>query len=63
MAAGAIWKGEIRFGQVVVPVKLHSAVREERIEFHLLHKRDRVRLRQQMICSVDGKPVPDEEQV
>ena len=63
MAAGTIWKGEIRFGQVNVPVKLHSAVKEERIEFHLLHKRDRVRLRQQMICSSEGKPVPVEEQV
>ena len=63
MTAGTIWKGEIRFGQVNVPVKLHTAVKEERIEFHLLHKRDRVRLRQQMICSSDGKPVPVEEQV
>jgi DNA end-binding protein Ku len=63
VAAGAIWKGEIRFGQVSVPVKLHSAVREERIEFHLLHKRDRARLRQQMICAAEGKPVPVEEQV
>jgi len=63
VATGAIWKGEIRFGQVNVPVKLHSAVREERIEFHLLHKRDRVRLRQQMICSAEGRPVPAAEQV
>jgi DNA end-binding protein Ku len=63
VAAGAIWKGEIRFGKVDVPVRLRSAVREERIEFHLLHKRDRARLRQQMICSADGKPVPAEEQV
>jgi DNA end-binding protein Ku len=61
--AGTIWKGEIRFGEVSVPVKLHTAVKEERIEFHLLHKRDRARLRQQMICSSDGKPVPAEEQV
>jgi DNA end-binding protein Ku len=63
MAAGAIWKGEIRFGDVTVPVKLHAAVKEERIEFHLLHKRDRVRLRQQMICAAENKPVPAEEQV
>lgn len=61
--AGAIWKGEIRFGSVVVPVKLHPAVKEERIGFHLLHKRDRVRLRQQMICAAEEKPVPPEEQV
>lgn len=63
MATGTIWKGEIRFGDVNVPVKLHSAVKEERLEFHLLHKRDRVRLRQQMICSAEEKPVPAEEQV
>jgi len=63
VAAAAIWKGEIRFGQVSVPVKLHAAIKEDRIAFHLLHKRDRVRLRQQMICSADGKPVPAEEQV
>ncbi len=63
VAAGTIWKGEIRFGGVSVPVKLHAAVKEERIEFHLLHKRDRARLRQQMICSSEGKPVPVEEQV
>lgn len=63
MAAAAIWKGEIRFGDAVVPVKLHPAVREERVEFHLLHKRDRARLRQQMICTADKKPVPADEQV
>jgi DNA end-binding protein Ku len=63
VAATTIWKGEIRFGEVTVPVKLHAAVKEERIEFHLLHKRDRARLRQQMICAADEKPVPAEEQV
>jgi DNA end-binding protein Ku len=63
MAGGTIWKGEIQFGLVNVPVKLHPAIREDRIAFHLLHQRDRVRLRQQMICSSEGKPVPVEEQV
>jgi DNA end-binding protein Ku len=45
-----------------VPVKLHSAVKEERIQFHLLHRRDRVRLRQQMVCAYEKQPVPAEEQ-
>jgi DNA end-binding protein Ku len=45
-----------------VPVKLHTAVKEERIQFHLLHSRDQVRLRQQMICAYDKQPVPAEEQ-
>jgi DNA end-binding protein Ku len=60
--AGTIWKGSIHFGDTDVAVKLHSAVRDERIQFHLLHTRDHARLRQQMICAYDQKPVPAEEQ-
>ena len=49
-------------GDVDVPVKLHTAVKEERIQFHLLHKRDHVKLHQQMICAYEKVPVPVEEQ-
>jgi len=45
-----------------VPVKLHPAVKAQRIQFHLLHRRDRVRLKQQMICAYEKVPVPPEEQ-
>jgi len=62
MAGTTIWKGYIHFGDTDVPVKLHSAVREERVQFHLLHKRDQVRLRQQMVCALEKQPVPSEEQ-
>lgn len=60
--AGTIWKGVIHFEATSVPVKLHAAVREERIQFHLLHRRDLVRLHQQMICAYEKKPVPAEAQ-
>jgi len=63
MAGTAIWKGNIHFGDADVAVKLHSAVKEERIQFHLLHTPDRVRLRQQMICAYEKQPVSAEEQV
>jgi DNA end-binding protein Ku len=63
MAGRAIWKGFIHFGDTSVPVKLHTAVKENRMQFHLLHKRDRVRLQQQMICAYEKVPVPTEEQV
>ncbi|CAG0986051.1 partial Non-homologous end joining protein Ku, partial [Geobacteraceae bacterium] len=63
MAGGTIWKGSIHFEDTDVPVKLHAAVREERIQFHLLHRRDQVRLRQQMICAFEKKPVPAEAQI
>ncbi len=62
MAGATIWKGYIHFGSEDVPVKLHSAVRDERIQFHLLHNRDQARLRQQMVCSYEKRPVPPEEQ-
>ncbi|MDA8422735.1 MAG: Ku protein [Nitrospiraceae bacterium] len=62
MAGATMWKGYIHFGDTDVPVKLHSAVREERIQFHLLHRRDQVRLRQQMVCAYEKSPVPAEEQ-
>lgn len=60
---GTIWKGTIRFGEENLPVKLHSAVREERIQFHLLHRSDGVRLHQQMVCAHDGSVVPADAQV
>jgi DNA end-binding protein Ku len=62
MAGATIWKGYIHFGDTDVPVKLHTAVKEERIQFHLLHKRDQARLRQQMVCAYEKQPVPAEEQ-
>jgi DNA end-binding protein Ku len=62
MAGGTLWKGIIHFGGIDVPVKLPSGVREDRIQLHLLHSRDQVKLRQQMICAYDKQPVPAEEQ-
>jgi len=62
MPGGTLWKGLIHFGDTDVPVKLHSAVKEDRIQFHLLHSRDQVKLRQQMICEYEKQPVPAEEQ-
>ncbi len=62
MAEKTFWKGVIHFSGVDVPVKLHSTVREERIRFHLLHGRDQVRLKQQLVCAYEHEPVPREEQ-
>jgi DNA end-binding protein Ku len=63
MSGKTIWKGYIQFSNINVPVKLHTAVQQDRIQFHLLHKRDRVKLHQQMICAYEKVPVPVEEQV
>ena len=63
MPGGTIWKGYINFGDTSIPVKLHTAVKEDRIQFHLLHKHDHAKLRQQMICAYEQQPVPAEAQV
>jgi DNA end-binding protein Ku len=61
--ASTLWIGNIQFDNITVPVKLHTAVSQNRIQFHLLHKTDRVKLHQRMICKFDGAPAPAEEQV
>jgi DNA end-binding protein Ku len=58
----ALWKGYIHIEGFDMPVKLYPAVREERIPFHLLHARDGVRLKQQLVCAHENIPVPLEEQ-
>jgi DNA end-binding protein Ku len=62
MAGRTIWEGNIPFGAGDVPGKMHAAVKEEHIQFHLLHKRDHVQLKQQMICAYEKIPVPSDEQ-
>lgn len=63
MTRGTIWKGYIHFGDTDVPVKLHAAIKEERIQFHLLHRSDHEKLHQQMICANEKTPVPPEAQI
>ena len=59
-ASRPIWSGTITFGLVNIPVKLHTAVREQRISFHMLHDQDGVRLRRKMICPSDNKEIHPE---
>jgi DNA end-binding protein Ku len=59
----SIWSGALSFGLVNIPVKLYTAIREERIAFHMLHDQDKVRLKQKMICPEDGKEVHREHMV
>ena len=56
-----VWSGYLTFGLVTLPVRLFSGARGERVSFHLLHARDHVRLKQQMVCPEDGAVVPRNE--
>ena len=61
MAPRPIWSGVISFGLVTVPVRLFSAVHENKLQFHLVHEKDDGRIGYQKVCKVEDKPVPDDE--
>jgi DNA end-binding protein Ku len=61
--ARALWKGSIAFGLVNIPVELHSAVREWRPRFRMLHADDRSPVKFERVCAREGKPVAWEELV
>jgi DNA end-binding protein Ku len=61
--ARAIWKGSISFGLVTIPVELHTAVRDHRPKFRMLHARDKSPVRYERVCQRDGKPVAWEDLV
>jgi DNA end-binding protein Ku len=56
--ARAIWTGALSFGLVNIPMRLFSAVRDERPHFHLLHASDEAPVRYERICAREEKPVP-----
>ncbi|MEP7366784.1 MAG: Ku protein [Acidobacteriota bacterium] len=57
----SVWKGYISFGLVSFPVQLFSAARADTVHFHLLHAKDRSRLRQVWYCVEEEKPVDRSE--
>jgi DNA end-binding protein Ku len=59
----AIWKGSIAFGLVNIPVELHTAVRDSRPRFRMLHVEDKSPVKFQRVCAREGKPVAWEELV
>jgi DNA end-binding protein Ku len=59
----AIWKGSLAFGLVNIPVELHTAVRDNRPHFRLLHAKDKSPVRFERVCIRDGNPVAWEDVV
>ncbi|HEV8250261.1 MAG TPA: Ku protein [Gaiellaceae bacterium] len=56
-----LWTGAISFGLVNVPVRMFSAVREHKLEFHYVHEPDGSPIGYQKICKAEEKLVPDDE--
>jgi DNA end-binding protein Ku len=59
----ALWKGSIAFGLVNIPVELHTAVRDSRPRFRMLHAQDKSPVKFERVCAREGKPVAWEELV
>jgi DNA end-binding protein Ku len=57
----SVWTGYLTFGLISMPVRLFSGARGARIAFHMLHRDDNARIRQQLICSAEEKPVERSE--
>jgi DNA end-binding protein Ku len=58
-----IWRGSLSFGLVAIPVQLHTAVRENRPKFRLLHAKDKSPIKYERVCQRDGKAVAWEDLV
>jgi DNA end-binding protein Ku len=59
--ARPIWKGNISFGLVNVPITLYSAEQKYELHFKLLDKQTKAGVRYERISEATGKPVPSED--
>jgi DNA end-binding protein Ku len=59
----ALWKGSISFGLVNIPIELHTAVRNHRPRFRMLHAKDKSPVKFQRVCLRDGHPLAWEDLV
>ncbi len=55
-----LFRGNLGFGLVSIPVSLHRATAQKRIPLFELHDHDGARIRHRAVCSLDGAPVSRE---
>lgn len=57
----SVWTGYLTFGLISMPVRLFSGARGTHISFHMLHRDDNTRVKQQLYCPADGRVVERSE--
>jgi DNA end-binding protein Ku len=57
----SVWSGYLTFGLISMPVRLFSGARGNHISFHLLHRNDNTRIKQQLWCPHDERVVERSE--
>lgn len=53
----SVWTGYLTFGLISLPVRLFSGARGEHVSFHMLHRKDLSRVKQQLWCPVDEEVI------
>jgi DNA end-binding protein Ku len=59
--ASSVWSGYLTFGLISMPVRLFSGARSSSISFHMLHRDDLQRIKQQLYCPHDNRVVERSE--
>ena len=59
--ASSVWSGYLTFGLISMPVRLFSGARGSHISFHMLHRDDNTRIKQQLWCPHDERVVERSE--
>jgi DNA end-binding protein Ku len=59
--AASIWSGYLTFGLISMPVRLFAGARGTRVGFHMLHRDDNTRIKQQLYCPTDERVVGRDE--
>ena len=59
--AASVWSGYLTFGLISMPVRLFSGARSSSISFHMLHRDDMTRIKQQLYCPTDNRVVERSE--
>lgn len=57
----SVWSGYLTFGLISMPVRLSSGARSKSISFHMLHRDDLSRIKQQLWCPTDERVVGRDE--
>jgi DNA end-binding protein Ku len=57
----SVWTGYLTFGLISMPVRLFSGARSTRISFHMLHREDLSRVKQQLYCPNDERVIGRDE--
>src|SRR5437868_1656465 len=59
--AASVWTGYLTFGLISMPVRLFSGARSNHVSFHMLHRDDHVRVKQQLVCPEEDKVIGRDE--